>query len=75
MISIVVILEAKDPEAFAEFELQAISILDSHSGMQLSAFEADSTISSYAKIIEVHYIQFLSVENYNAYGADPALKE
>ncbi len=75
MINIVAILEVKDAEAFQEFEQQAMSILNSHGGMLLSAFEADSARSTRSENIEVHYIRFPSIENYDAYRNDQALKE
>ena len=75
MIDILVVLEVKNAEAFKKFETRAISILNSHKGTLLLAFEADAPISDCPENTELHYIQFPTIDNYNAYRADPALRE
>lgn len=74
MIYIVAILEIKNDEAFEDFETQAIQILRSHDGELVAAFNPDSLDTAAKSGIEVHYIQFPAIENYNSYRADPALQ-
>ena len=75
MIYVVAILKVKNVAAFNEFESQAIQILKSHGGVLVSAFEADPSDVSSSDNIEVHYIQFPTIESYNSYRADPALEQ
>lgn len=67
MINIVVILEVSNQKAFDEFESKAISILRSHDGELVTAFEAEEN--------EIHVIQFPTMNNFTSYKNDPALKQ
>lgn len=73
MINIVAILEVKDWEAFGEFEARAIPIMRSHGGKLLSAFESETSGATDAENIEVHYLQFPTLDSFHAYRNDPAL--
>lgn len=72
MIKIVVILQVRDWEAFNEFEAQAIPIMKSHGGELLAAFESETSAAD-AENIEVHYLQFPTLDSFHAYRNDPTL--
>ena len=65
MINIVVIITVKNESDFVKFESQAIRILRLHGGELVAAFEPENTDASSIDDIEVHYIRFPAIENYN----------
>ena len=60
-------MEVKDQQTFDKFESKAISILRSHGGELVTAFET--------KEKEIHVIQFPSMNDFISYQNDPALKQ
>ena len=73
MLHIIVLLEIKDPDAFHQFETQAIAILGEHGGELVLAFEPQDTgISNEA--MEIHHLQFPNKEAFDNYRSDSRLK-
>ncbi len=73
MIEIVVLLEVKESNSFAEYERNAIKIMRNYGGKLIGAFEPNKTDSTTSHIDEVHYLQFPTIEAFNAYRNDPNL--
>ena len=71
MIHVIVLLEAKDADALQAFEKQAVEIMKKYDGKLVAAFEPDVSESSSSNIAEVHYLQFLTIEAFRKYRADP----
>lgn len=73
MIKVVAVLAVKDSFAFDEFESMAVSIMRSHGGKLVAAFETKSDESTDCLFTEVHYLEFPNQESFDNYRNDPEL--
>ena len=71
MINVLVTLEVKNFTLLSEFESKAVQIMHSHSGRMVKAFETERNTDNSGQ--EVHLLEFLSMDAFDAYRSDPLL--
>lgn len=73
MINVLVTLTVKDFTLLAEFECQAVKVMQSHGGELIRAFESHRSDDGSGE--EIHLLEFPSQAEFDAYRADSVLVE